>query len=196
MLDARGDTRRLHRPARYATASCGGEIRVLAVALEVAAAHREAVDVHGRTEQHVRALGAGPRRRVRRPRCPSSSASHDAPSAMPHGKHTDGGPPVPLAPRAPIGPSVILSRANRGTAGSPSGSTAGTCHMSSPASSHDLLLEGQQREQLVNVAHGDSAAAAHVTSSTIWPISDDEVHVRRVALNARPPGTRRCGRTA
>ena len=62
----------------------------------------------------------------------TSSTSHVAPRAAPHGKHTDGGPPANRWPRAPLGPSVTRSA---GT--SPD---AGTFHQSDPRQRPDQLL--------------------------------------------------------
>ena len=86
-----GDVR--HRHARR-------EVRILGVALEVAARERVAVDVHRRREQRVRLLAPAPRRRAAAPTSCTSSGFHVAPSAVPHGKFADGRARPLLAPRA------------------------------------------------------------------------------------------------
>src|SRR4051812_42216229 len=61
------------------------------------------------------------------PMRPTSSTSHVAPMAVPHGNEADVDPPAYVSPRAPLGPSVTLIR------GIPRRGTPTVCHTSEPA---------------------------------------------------------------
>jgi hypothetical protein len=94
----------------------GGEQRLLAEALDVAAAQRRAVQVDGRCEQDrdpfARACAAGSR-----PRRSTRAGSQVAASAVGEGMFAEGSRSSQRSPRTPAGPSEVTRRC-RPTAGS------------------------------------------------------------------------------
>ena len=151
----------------YATASARGEVRVLGVALEVAARERMAVDVDRRCEQHVRALAA---RLVADP-APDLFDELRIPRRAERGAAREGGrrPPVHRSPRAPIGPSVTFS------GGMPSRSTAAVCHRSTPATMRRLLVDGELGEHVGRsrscTVASSQASRAVLPACRAWTVS-------------------------
>ena len=126
-LTVHADTLRLHagdvrdRDARR-------EVRVLGVALEVAARERMAVDVDGRREQRVRLLALASRRRAAaRPRARARG------STLRRARCRTGSSPTAAPTTAR--PARRSARRSPSAAGTPSRATPGPCHRSTPATS-------------------------------------------------------------
>ena len=129
VLDRRGDALRL-QALDVGDRELGGQVRVLGVALEVAAVEPRALDVDRRRQQHPRRLASSPPRRAPRPSPGRAPGSRSTPSEIATGKQADFTPPTSEPPpRAPFGPSLTL------IVGMPSRSTGTVVQKSAPASS-------------------------------------------------------------
>ena len=158
VLDARGDPLGL-QAADVADGDARREVRVLAHALEVAAADRRAVQVDGRGEQRRwRPCSAPPARAPGRPPRPASG-SNVAPSAVPHGNEADAGPcQLVRAPRPARRCSATTARR-----------AARPCAMNrARRASSDLLFERERAEHPVDVdrPHARHSATAPPTPRT------------------------------